>query len=173
VDSLATFSYPRAPLSGVGQFTAGGSGTFDVPRYDVRFLVNELTAAKQPVGQVTGTLALRGKELSGQIDIASASNRLFVNGTGRISLAPQADSEITLRFHDSYLDPYVRVFVPRLSPYMTAVATGSVRIAGALADVDRLFVDGTVDKLEMKLFDPAARNADVIDVVNAAPLRLS
>jgi autotransporter translocation and assembly factor TamB len=173
MDSLATFSYPRAPLSGVGQFTAGGSGTFDVPRYDVRFLVNELTAAKQPVGQVTGTLALRGKELSGQIDIASASNRLFVNGTGRISFAPQADSEITLRFHDSYLDPYVRVFVPRLSPYMTAVATGSVRIAGALADVDRLLVDGTVDKLEMKLFDPAARNADVIDVVNAAPLRLS
>ena len=120
-----------------------------------------------------GTLALRNKDLSGQVDVASAENRLFVNGTGHIALTPHADSELTFRFHDSYLDPYVRLFVPKLSPYMTAVATGSVRVAGDLGDVDRLLVDGTVDKVEMRLFDPAARNAEVLDIVNAAPLRMT
>jgi len=173
VATIEAFRYPRLPLSGTAEFTAGGSGTFESPRYDVRFRLNDLAAGGQPVGQVTGTLALRNKDLSGQVDVASATNRLFVNGTGRIGLAPHADSEITLRFHDSYLDPYVRVFVPRLSPYMTAVATGSVRMAGELGDVDRMLVDATVDKIEMKLFDPEAKNAEAIDIVNGAPLRLA
>ena len=35
--------------------------------------------------------------------------------------------------------------MPKLSPYTTAVASGSIRVAGALTDVDHLLVDGTVD----------------------------
>ena len=77
---------------------------------------------------MTGTLALRGKELSGEID--AASPRLAITGTGRIALTPQADAELTFRFHDSSLDPYVRLFVPRLSPFTTAVASGSIRVVG-------------------------------------------
>ena len=38
---------------------------------------------------MTGTLALRGDELSGEID--AASPRLAITGTGRIALTPQAD----------------------------------------------------------------------------------
>jgi hypothetical protein len=163
IDRIAAFSYARAPLSGLVEFSAGGSGTFEQPRYDVRFRVDDLFVAEEGVGQVTGSLALRGKELSG--DINAASPRLALTGTGRIALTPQADSEVTFRFHDSSLDPYVRLFVPRLSPYTTAVASGSIRIVGALADVDRLFVDGTVDTLDMRLLDYALKNA--------APIRLS
>ena len=55
--------------------------------------------------------------------------------------------------------------MPKLSPYTTAVASGSMRVAGELADFDRLLVDGTVDTLDMRLFDYAIRNA--------APIRLS
>lgn len=162
VERIGAFSYPRTPLSGVAEFSAGGSGTFDAPRYDVKFHVSDLFVAEEGVGQVTGTIALRGKELSGEVD--AASPRLAITGTGRIALTPQADSELTFRFHDSSLDPYVRLFVPRLSPYTTAIASGSVRIAGQLADANHLLVDASVDTLDVRLFDYALKNAGPIRI---------
>jgi len=163
VETIALLQYPRAPLSGIAEFTAGGSGAFETPRYDVKFRVDDLFVAEEGVGQVTGTLALRGRELSGEVD--AASPRLALTGTGRIALTPSYDSEITFRFHDSSLDPYVRLFVPKLSPFTTAVATGTIRIVGELADFDRLAVDGIVDRVDMRLLDYSIRNA--------APIRLS
>lgn len=162
VERLATLTYPRAPLSGIAAFSAGGSGTFEQPRYDVRFRVDDLFIADEGVGQVTASLTLRGKELTGQIE--AASPRLAITGTGRIALTPQADAEMTFRFHDSSLDPYVRLFVPKLSPYTTAIASGSIRIVGELADVDHLLVDGTVDSLDTKLFDYTIRNDGPIKI---------
>ena len=156
VEAMALLNYATVQPSGLIDFTSGGSGLFDVPRYDVRFRVDDLLAAGETVGQVTGTLAVRGKELSGQVD--AASPQLALTGTGRIALTPQADSELTFRFHDSSLDPYVRLFVPKLSPFTTAVASGSIRVVGELADVDHLLVDGTVDSLDMRLFDYTMRN---------------
>ena len=52
--------------------------------------------------------------------------------------------------------------MPQLSPFTTAVASGSIRVVGELADVDHLLVDGTVDTLDMRLFDyaRAERRAD-------------
>ena len=87
VERLAFFALPNAPLSGVAEVTASGSGTFDAPRNDYRFRVNDLFVGEEGVGQVTGTLALRGSELSGEID--AASPRLALTGTGRIALTPQ------------------------------------------------------------------------------------
>ena len=46
--------------------------------------INDLSVGEERVGQVTGTLALRGDELSGEID--AASPRLTITGTGRIAL---------------------------------------------------------------------------------------
>jgi hypothetical protein len=163
IEQVAALNYPSAPLAGTVQFTAAGSGTFEAPRYDVRFRIANLSVSSETVGQVTGTLAIRGQELTGDIDLASP--RLAVTGTGRIALTPQADADLTFRFHDSSLDPYVRVFVPKLSPYTTAVASGTLRIDGELADLNRLLIDGSVDALEMRLFDYAIRNA--------GPIRLS
>jgi autotransporter translocation and assembly factor TamB len=160
VERISAFNYPRAPLSGTASFSAGGSGTFDQPRYDVKFNVADLFIAEEGVGQVTASLQLRGKELSGEVE--ASSPRLAVTGTGRISLTPQTDAEMTFRFHDSSLDPYVRLFVPRLSPFTTAVATGSIRIVGELTNLDHLTVDGTVDALDLRLFDYALKNAGPI-----------
>ncbi len=162
VERTAAFAYPAMQPSGLIDFTAGGSGTFDVPRYDVRFRISDLFVADEGVGQVSGTLALRGEEISGEIE--AASPRLAVTGTGRISLAPGANAELALRFYDSSLDPYVRLLQPRLSPFTTAVASGSIRVAGELADLDRLLVDATVDSLEMRLFDYGVRNARPIRI---------
>jgi translocation and assembly module TamB len=108
------------------------------------------------VGQVTGTMGLRGNELSGEID--AASPRMALTGTGRIALTSQYDAELTFRFHDTSLDPYVRLFVPRLSPFTTAVVSGSIRVVGELSDVNHLLVDGTVDSLDMRLLDYAVKN---------------
>jgi hypothetical protein len=160
VEQIAAFAYPQIQPTGLLEFSAGGSGTFDLPRYDVRFRINDLFVAEEGVGQVTGTLALRGKELSAEID--AASPRLAITGTGRMTLTPQADAELSFRFHDSSLDPYVRLFVPQLSPFTTAVASGSIRVVGELADVDHLLVDARVDSLDVRLFDYAVHNAKPI-----------
>ena len=112
---------------------------------------------------MTGTLALRGDELSGEVDVASP--RLAITGTGRIALTPQADAELTFRFHDSSLDPYVRLFVPKLSPFTTAVASGSIRVVGRAGRRRSAARGRTVDSVEMRLFDYAIRNA--------APIRLA
>jgi autotransporter translocation and assembly factor TamB len=87
-----------------------------------------------------------------------SEGRLTVHGTGRIPIAPDADAQITLRFDDSSLDPYVRLFEPRLSQYISAIASGSLRITGSLSNLDRLAVEATVDSIEMHLFDQVINN---------------
>jgi translocation-and-assembly-module (TAM) inner membrane subunit TamB-like protein len=163
VEHLTFLQYPRAQLSGLADLSATGSGTFDAPRNDFRFRVADMSIGEENVGQVNGTLVLRGRELSGEVD--AASPRLALTGTGRIALTPKADAELTFRFHDTSLDPYVRLFVPKLSPYTTAVATGALRVVGELADPNHLLVDGTVDTFEMRLLDYAIRNG--------APIRIA
>jgi hypothetical protein len=163
IDRISRLSYPRAPLTGIAEFSATGSATFDQPRNDYKFRVNDLFIGDEGIGQVTASLALRGTELSGEVD--AASPRLAITATGRIAMTARADSDITIRFHDMSLDPYVRPFVPRLSPFTTAVASGALRVSGPLSDVDSVSVDGRVDSLDMKLFDYALKNA--------VPIRMS
>ena len=176
VATVAAFNYPQLAPDGSIDFTASGNGTFDDPEYDVKFRINDLIVKSESVGQVTGTLALRGDELSGEMD--AASPRLAVTGTGRIALTPQADAELMFRFHDSSLDLPVRLFMPTLSPLTTAIANGSIRVAGELADWDHLLVDATVDTVDMRLFDYAVRNAGPVhlaldgQVIRVQDLRL-
>ena len=131
-ERVAAFEYPKAQPAGLIDFTATGSSTFAEPRYDVRFRMNGLTVAAEPVGLVTGTLALRGREVSGELE--ASSDTLALTGTGRIQLDGESDADLTFRFHGSSLEPYVRLFVPRLSPYTKAVS-GTIRVGGGLRDV--------------------------------------
>jgi translocation and assembly module TamB len=157
VEKLALFASPKMALTGIAEFEAGGNGTFDVPRFDVTFRVNDLFYAEEGIGQVTGKLARRGKDLNGEVQVQSP--RLTITGGGRIALSPQSQADLTFRFYDSSLDPYVRLFVPTLSPFTTAVASGVLRVSGDLANLDRLVVDSTVDALDLRLFDYAVKNA--------------
>ncbi len=156
VEDMAMLHYGKEPLTGMANFTANGSATFDEPRFDVKFDVADLFIGDEGIGDASGNLLLQGEELSGQVE--AASPRVAITGSGRIALTPQLDSELTFRFHDSSLDPYVRLFVPQLSPFTTAVATGGLRIVGELSDVRHLVVDATVDTLDMRLFDYELRN---------------
>ena len=158
VESLATAAFPRAPLSGLMQFTATGTGTFEVPRYDVRMRIDDLFAADEGIGQFTGRLSLRGELLTAELE--AASPRLVMSGSGRIALTEQMDAELSFRFSNTSLDPYLRFFEPRLSPFTNAIAGGTVRVVGELADVDHLVVDTRVEQLDLKLFDYRVSNMD-------------
>jgi hypothetical protein len=177
VESLQMAAFPRAPLSGLMQFSAAGTGTFEVPRYDVRIRVDDLFAADEGIGQLTGRISLRGELLTTELE--AASPRLVVSGSGRIALTDQMDAELTLRFANTSLDPYLRFFEPRLSPFTNAVAGGTIRVVGELADVDHLLVEARVEQLDLKLFDYSVRNDGIIDlsldqhVVQIGRLRLA
>jgi hypothetical protein len=157
VESLAAAKKSTLPVAGLVDFTAGGSGTFDAPRYDVRGTVRDLFVADEGIGQIVGNLSIDDKLLT--IRIEAASPRLAVSASGRVALTPELDAELTITVSDTSLDPYVRAFQPQLSPYTTAVASGSIRVVGELANVDHLLIDATVDRLDVRLFDYALRNA--------------
>lgn len=160
IESLALASFPRAPLSGLLNFDATGTGTFENPRYDVRVGIADLFAGDEGIGEIQGRLALRGLMLT--TDFEASSKRLSVSGSGRLARTPEMDVEMSLRFSDTSLDPYIRFFAPKMSPFTTAVADGTIRVVGELADVDHLLVETTVDKLQLKLFDyPAANDGPI------------
>jgi hypothetical protein len=162
VESLATVTFPRAPLSGRLQFTATGAGTFEEPRYDVKLGVDDLFAGDEGIGQLSGRLALRGELLT--LDLEAASPRLVVSGSGRIAITPEMDAELTVRFRETSLDPYVRFFEPRLSPYTTAIIGGTMRVVGELTNLNQLVVDTRVEQLDLKLFDYRVHNEGPIEL---------
>ena len=177
VDTVSVSKSSSVPLSGVLDFTAGGSGTFELPRYDVRATIRDFFAGDEGIGEMVGEIGISGDLMTVKVEVASS--RLAISGAGRVALTPQMDTELSFRVTDTSLDPYIRAFEPRLSPYTTAVVSGSVRVVGELADLDHLLVDATVDKLDASLFDYRLRNAAPIHValdrhiVRFADLRLA
>ena len=69
-----------------------------------------------------------------------------------------------IRFNETSLDPYVRFFEPRLSPFTNAVAGGTIRVVGELADPHHIVVEGRVEQLDLKLFDYRLRNEGPIEL---------
>jgi hypothetical protein len=164
VDTLALATFQDWPeLTGALSFTAGGSGSFAEPRYDVKADVRDLFFGDEGIGEVTGRLAVRDTLLTFEVD--AASPRLAVSGAGRITLNEQRDAEMSFRVSDTSLDPYVRVFKPDLSPYTRAAASGTIRVVGPLYDVDALRVSTTVEQLDLQLVDYRLRNQGPITMV--------
>ena len=140
VERLAFLTFPRAPLSGLAEFTA------DRQRH-VRVAAQRLQVPRQRSVRRRGRRR-RGERHAGAARRGAERRRstprrrgMALTGTGRIALTPQADAELTFRFHDTSLDPYVRLFVPKLSPFTTAVASGAIRVVGELADLDHLAIE--------------------------------
>ncbi|HZY06561.1 MAG TPA: hypothetical protein VFE69_02410, partial [Ilumatobacteraceae bacterium] len=158
IESLAVVQSPNTPpLSGLLDFRAGGSGSFDSPRYEVHATVRDFFVGDEGIGTVTGDINIANDVMA--LKLEAASPRLAVSGTGTVALSEQMDADLTFTVSDTSLDPYLRAFDPALSPYTTAIASGNLRVVGELADIDHLVVDTTVDKLDMRLFDYRLRNA--------------
>jgi hypothetical protein len=163
MEGVKAMAYPQAPLSGLLEFNADGTGTFDVPRYQFRGRIRDLFVVDEGVGEVTGRIDVRGESMT--VEIEAASPRLAVSGTGRIDLTETQDADVTLRFTDTSLDPYARAFEKRLSPFTTAVGSGTLRVIGELANPERLVVDVMFDQLQIRTFDYLLRNAKPIRVL--------
>ena len=156
IESISATKSAPLPLTGLIDFNADGSGSFDAPRYQVKATVRDLFAADEGIGEVVGTVSVNNRLMTLNAD--AASRRLAVSMHGQIELTPNLDTEMTFTVTDTSLDPYVRAFQPALSPYTTAVTSGSVHVVGELADIDHLLVDARVDKLDARLFDYQIRN---------------
>ncbi|MDP3719140.1 MAG: translocation/assembly module TamB domain-containing protein [Acidobacteriota bacterium] len=164
VETLALTTYPGYPtIFGSLDFSATGTGTFEAPRYDVRFSASDLFFGDEGVGQMSGRLSMRGLLMTYEMEVASA--RLAVSSTGRIELNDEMDAEMSFRISDSSLDPFVRALQPGFSPFTSAIASGTIRVVGELYNPDALRVDTTVESVDLRLVDYQLRNA--------APMRLS
>jgi hypothetical protein len=163
VEGVAALTYPQAPLHGMLEFTADGSGTFDVPRYQFRAQIHDLFLKDEGIGDLTGRLDVRGEVMTMELD--AASPRLAVSGTGRLELNEAEKVDLTLRFNDTSLDPYARAYEPRLSPFTTAVGSGTLRVFGELSNPERLIVDANFEQLQVRAFDYTLRNAAPIRVL--------
>jgi hypothetical protein len=162
IESIALVNSSPRTLSGLIDVTAEGSGTFDVPRYDVRGTIRDFFIADEGIGEVNGTIGIDGDLMT--IEVEAASPRLAVSAAGRVALTPEMDAELSFSVVDTSLDPYLRLIWPTFSPYTTAVVSGSVRVVGELANWEHLLVDTTVDRFDARLFDYAIRNSAPIRV---------
>ena len=159
LESLALMEGSRFPLSGVIEFSAGGSGTFDNPQYKVAGTIKDVFVADEGLGTVVSEFTVNGDLLTfGKLE--AASNRLAVFGSGTLSMSDTRDVDLRFNVLETSLDPYIRAYNPRLSPFTTATASGSFRIYGELSDIDNVLVDATVDRLDIRLFDFPVRNPD-------------
>jgi translocation and assembly module TamB len=77
----------------------------------------------------------------------------------------EGDADMSFRVSDTSLDPYVRVFRPDLSPYTTAIASGTVRVSGDLYNRDALRITTTIERLDLRLVDYVLRNQGPIQLV--------
>jgi hypothetical protein len=162
VESLRLTSFSQLPaLTGVTNFTAGGSGTFGEPQFDVRVDVQDLFFGEEGIGEVTGRLSVRDALLTYELE--AASTRLAASGTGRMTLG-DGNVDLTFRVTDAALDPYVRVFKPDFSPYTTAVGSGTIRVTGDLYTTGSLKVSAAIEQLDLRVVDYRLRNQGPIQL---------
>ena len=157
VETLALMKFTQLPpFTGQLQFSAAGTGVFESPRYDVRFRIADLFLGSEGIGQVTGRLGIRGIDMN--VDMQAASPRLTASAVGRVTLNDDYDSELSVQFSDTSIDPYARLFVPKLSPFTTAIASGGMKISGKLAVPSALVIDADLASTDLNLFDYRVRN---------------
>ena len=172
VETLTVTRNATLPLSGIIDFTAAGSGAFARPEYTVHGTIKDFFIADEGIGTVVGDLTIADKLLTMKVE--AASTRLAVTGSGTIALTDAMDADLTFTVVDTSLDPYVRAFQPRLSPYTTAVASGTLHVYGELSDINNVLVDASVERFDARLFDYALRNPDDPDVPGRRrPIRIA
>jgi hypothetical protein len=153
--TLSSMQYGKVKWSGQVRFSASGAATFKNPRYAVQMGAADVFVADQRIGVVVIRLDVHDRLL--MIEQLEAAG-LGVSGSGQVEMSANTDAELSFRFNRTLLDPYVRFFVPKLSPYTTAVVSGTLRVVGELSNWDRLYANARVEDLRLKLFDYDLQN---------------
>ena len=161
VESLTSVTMPKAPLSGVLQFTASGAGEFSSPTYEFRGRIPDLSAGDQGIGVVSGVLQVRRNTLIIQ-QLEARSMLLQVSGSGTIALNEAYDSTLNFRFTDTSIDPYLRFMAPKLAarlPSTTrAKVSGVVQVQGELKNPAALSAFATIEQANLTLFNYDLQN---------------
>ena len=84
--------------------------------------------------------------------------RLSLNGGGTITLDDRSLANLRFSFVNSSLDPYLKFYAPKMSPYTRIIASGSIGLTGPLADRSQIQVDTTIDETTVTLLDYTLRN---------------
>jgi hypothetical protein len=158
-ERLSLTEESKIPFSGVITFRADGSGSFAKPQFNVHATIADLFVADEGVGFVTSDFIVDGDLLT-FTRLEATSARLSVFGNGTIALTDTHDVDMRFNVLDTSLDPYIRAFEPRLSPYTTARVSGTLHVRGELSDIDNVLVDASVDRFDARLFDFVIRNPD-------------
>lgn len=163
IDQLSAFKFERAPLSGLLSFDATGSGSFDLPNWEVQARVPDLYAADEGVGAVRTRLTLANNILT-IAELIAEHDRLHVDCQGNVAMNPESDATLRCGFTQTSLDPYLK-FVAQELPFTRAIASGSVSLTGPLADTSQLSADMRVTDASLTLFD--------YELKNDGPLRMT
>ena len=161
VESLDNFRVPSAPLSGRLKFTAAGAARFDSPAYTFQGSIDDLFVGDQGVGRVQGRVSIANDVLSIE-RMAANSGLLDVEGRGTIALNDTSDADLHLRFTESSLDPYLKFFAPKISPYARAILSGAVDVNGPLGTPAKLGIDATINDATLTLLDYDLKNDGVV-----------
>lgn len=150
VESLDNFTLPAAPLTGVLRFKTSGASQFDVPSYAFEGAIDDLFAGDEGIGPVTGRISVTNKVMTIERFVA-ASSRLQVHGSGTIALDDVSTSDLRLRFQQTSIDPYLKFFLPQVSPYAQIIISGGLSVRGPLSLPEALTVDTTIDEATLAL----------------------
>ena len=157
IDTLDLVKFPLAPLTGSLRFAAKGSGTFDSPSYTFDGFIADLYAGDEGIGQVRGRLVVRNKLLTIE-QLTVQDPRLSLSGGGTISLDETSSANLRFTFLNSSLDPYLKFFAPKMSPYTRIIVGGSITVTGPLVDRQLLQIEAVVDEATITLLDYNLRN---------------
>lgn len=160
VNAVTSMPTPPEPLSGVVNFNIAGVGAFDDPRYDISGTVVDLFVGDEEIGQVTARLSVRDDLLT--INLEGASSTLAVSAAGQVEMTDML-ADLRVRVANASLAPYVRMFDPRLSPYTSALVSGSAHIQGPL-EADSVRVAATIEQADLTLLDYDLRNDGPIEL---------
>lgn len=163
LEHVSAVSDSPIPLTGIVEFKADGSGSFEEPSYDVSGSIRDVFAGEEGVGQLSAVIAIRNQAIT--LKVEAASGRLSASGAGRIAMTPEMDADLSLSISDTSLDPYIRIVQPGLSPFTRIIGSGQVRVVGELANLEHLVVDTEVSQLDLRFLD--------YHVDNAAPIQVS
>ena len=154
--SVTSMTNERATIDGLATFTASGAGAFAEPRYQVRGTIADFSVNDAVVGQVSGRVDVRDGAMG--IVVEAASTGLAISGSGRVELSPENEADLSFRFTNTTLDPFVRAYASSLPEETSAVVSGTLTIDGPLRDIDQLGMRATVEQLQLELFDYLVRN---------------
>ena len=179
-DRIPVESWPRSGTGrrrwpGLLRFRASGARRSRARATTSRSAPSDLFLGEEGIGEVAEPVRRAGPAADVESSRRPAS---AVSGTGRIAMTRDVDAELSFRFTGRSLDPYVRLFEPRLSPFTRPWPAAASASSASWRTGTTCRSTARSTQLDMRLFDYQLRNDGPIrlaldnNVVTAQQLRL-